>query len=265
MSRFVLPSCIVLALTALVGCSFEGGLVARDEPSGTDGSVSFRLLVSSNFQLDSVSYDVSTELGADVDSGAIALLDDPSAHVPVLTVQSLSSGDYGLTLSAWGRLGDGTSVPCTSVRTGFHISGGSDTFIGDISLSCTANTQVDTGSSKQVDTASNPTTHVVLDTVASTEGNLVETFSYGPRIVQGENVGNTCWFSSIALNIDHTNEAIQYSWTVMPDGTLTLNSSNTSGTYRCSSAGDKTLTITAMLNGESSMKSVTVSCTPCPQ
>jgi hypothetical protein len=254
MSRFVVPSCIVLALTAFVGCSLEGGRVADGDQSALDGSVSFRLLTTSSVQIDSVGYEVDNLLGADSVIGSFTVPADPSLHVPVLGVQSLSPGDYGLTLSAIGTRLDGTSIPCTSIRTAFRVNGGSDTFIGDISLSCIV----------QVDPTTVPTADVPLDTVPATDESVVETFSYGPRTAQGENVGGACWFPAIALNVDHTNAAVHYSWTVMPDGTFTLNSSNTSGSYRCASAGDKTLTITGTLNGQSSMKSFTVSCAPCP-
>ncbi len=255
MTKFVASGCIMWGLVALAGCSAEGGQVGGEERGGRDGSVSFNLLSGSNVQIASISYDVATQAGTDVVNGSIAVPDDQSQHVPVLGIQSLSSGDYALTLSATGKLPDGTSVPCTSPKTGFHVNSGANTFVGDITMTCTITSQVDTSGSATAD--------VSVNTVTNSQGSVIETFTYGPRSVQGKTVAGVCTFSPITIKVQNSNTAIAYSWASTPDGTFTMNTANTSGTYNCASPGDKTLTLTGKLNGETSTKSVTVTCAPC--
>src|SRR5690349_16876197 len=133
----------MLGLMALVGCSADpGGAELGGGERG--GSISFNLLSSSNVQIHGVDYDVSTQPGTEVVNGFIPVPDDQSQHVPMLGIESLASGDYTLTLSAIGKLPDGTSVQCKSPWTAFHVTSGANTPLGDITLTCTISTPVDT-------------------------------------------------------------------------------------------------------------------------
>ena len=243
-----------LAATALFGCSADQSAQPGGVSGGNNGSMSFNLLASSNVTIASIAYDVNTQGGADVTDGSISVPDDQSQHVPVLGVQSLSSGDYTLKLSATGQLPDGTSVPCTSPTTGFHVNSGANTFVGDITMTCTITSQVDTSGSLTAD--------VSVTTITSTQGSVIETFAYGPRSVQGKVVGGACTYAPISLKVQSVNPVV-YSWAATPDGTFTMNASNTLGTYNCASSGSKTLTLTGVLGGVTSTKSVTVTCAPC--
>jgi len=140
----------ILGLIALAGCSADQG---GAEPGGAErgGSISFNLLSSSNVQIHSVDYDVSTQPGTEVVNGFIPLPDDQSQHVPVLGIQSLSSGHYALTLSATGKLPDGTSVQCQSPCRSFDVTSGANTPLGDITLTCTISTQVDPSVTGSID------------------------------------------------------------------------------------------------------------------
>src|SRR6476469_6329835 len=172
---------VLAAASAFVGCSADNSPQPGVGGGAKDGSMSFNLLASSNVQIDTINYDVATQANVDVVNGSIPVPDDQSQHVPVLGIQSLSTGDYALTLSATGKLPDGTSVPCTSPKTGFHVTGGANTFVGDIALTCTITSQVDTSGSATAD--------VSVTTVNNTQGSVIETFTYGPRSVQGKVVG----------------------------------------------------------------------------
>jgi hypothetical protein len=151
-------------------------------------------------------------------------------------------------------------VPCTSPAKTFPVTSGTNTSIGDLPLTCTISSQVDNSGSAMAD--------VSVSTVNTTQNNIVETFTYGPRTVNGKSVGGQCTFpSTIALNVANTNTAIHYSWTSTPDGTFALNTTNTAGTYTCQTPGNKQLTVTGTetVGGQTvtSSKQVTVSCAPC--
>src|SRR4051812_36248064 len=253
--KFHAAAAVLAATAALFGCSADHSPQSGAGGGAKDGAMSFKLLASPNVQIGSISYAVATQTGTAVVNGSIPVPDDQSQHVPVLGVQSLSSGDYTLLLSATGTLPDGTSVPCTSPTTGFHVTSGSNTFVGDIPLTCSITTQSDTSGSATAD--------VTVTTVTTTQGSVIETFAYGPRTVNGKTVGTTCTFPPVAINIANANSAIAYSLGATPDGTFTLNSANTQGTYNCASPGSKTLTVTGTLAGQTSTKSVTVTCAPC--
>jgi hypothetical protein len=150
----------ILGLLAFAGCSGESGGpdLAGQKPNG---AVSFDLLTSSSVELDSIHYDVATQFGTDVVNGSIAVPDDQSQHVPVLGIQSLSVGDYALTLSASGKFPDDTSAPCTSPKMGFHVNAGANTFIGDVTLTCITTTQVDNSAGILIDTSVTTVTQTV--------------------------------------------------------------------------------------------------------
>jgi len=250
---------IVTAAAAFGGCSGESTAL-RGSGDGATGSMSFNLLANGNVQIDSVNYVVHTSpADADVVDGSIPVPSAQSQHVPVLGIQSLSPGDFTLQLSGTGKLPSGGSVQCTSPKTAFHVSTGANTSIGDLLLTCAITSQVDTTGSATVDLS--------VTTVTTTVGNVVETFAYYPRSVDGalNSAGTACVFPPIGLNIKNTNTSIAYSWAATPDGTFTLNSTSTQGTYNCQSNGDKTLTVTGTLNGQTSTKQVVVHCndTPC--
>ncbi len=243
-----------LAAAALVGCSADHS--AQPGSSGAkDGSMSFNLVANGGVTIDNINYDVKTQGGTEVVNGAIPVPDAQSQHVPVLGIQSLSAGPYTLLLSATGKLTDGTSVPCTAPLTGFNVTSGNNTFVGDITLTCSTTSQVDTSGSASAD--------VSVTTVNTTLGSVIETFTFGPRSVQGNSVGGACVFAPIAVKVANTNTAIHYSWAATPDGTFALNTANTQGTYQCASPGQKVLTVTGVLGTETSTKSVTVTCAPC--
>jgi len=249
----------VLAATAFIGCSADHS-TQPGSGDGTTGSMSFNLLANGNVQIDSVNYVVHTSpADTDVVDGSIPVPSDQSQHVPVLGIQSLSPGDFTLQLSATGKLPSGGSVQCTSPKTAFHVNTGANTSIGDLPLTCAITSQVDTSGSATAD--------VTVTTVTTTVGSVIESFAYGPRSVDGalNSAGTACVFPPIALNIKNANASIAYSWAATPDGTFTLNSTNTQGTYNCQSNGDKTLTVTGTLNGQTSTKQVVVHCndTPC--
>jgi hypothetical protein len=254
MAKLVRVGWSLVGLVVLVGCSGSGG-GPESSTQGRGGSVSFNLLTSSNVQIDAIDYDVSTQVGVDVENGSIPVPAAQAQHVPVLGIQSLSAGDFALTLSATGKLPDGSTVPCTSPKMGFHVNSGVNTAIGDVTITCSITTQSDASGSASVD--------VSVTTVTNTVGSVIETFGYGPRSVTGTTVGGVCTFPPIAVKIANTNSAIQYAWSATPDGTFALNSSHTSGTYACATPGDKTLTLTGTLNGQTSTKSVTVTCVSC--
>jgi hypothetical protein len=256
MAKHVGVAIAILGLLAAAGCSGDSAPAGAGRGQ-SDGSLSFKLLSSSNVQIDSISYDVkATPGGADIITGSIPVPSDASQHVPVLGLQSLSPGSFSLTLSATGKLPNGSSVPCTSPTAVFSVTSGTNTFIGDLPLTCSITTQVDTSGSATAD--------VSVTTVTTTQGNVVEQFGYGPRSVDGSLVGGACVFPPIAININNGNPAIAYSWAATPDGTFTLNAAKTAGTYNCASNGDKTLTVTGILNGQTSTKSVTVHCNDVP-
>jgi hypothetical protein len=246
----------IIAAAAFAGCSADHSSGPEVGGGAKDGSMSFNLLASPNVQIDSIGYVVHTSpADADVVDGSIPVPSTQSQHVPVLGIQSLSSGDYTLQLSASGKLPDGTTVPCTSPKTGFHVNTGANSFVGDIAITCTITQQSDTTGSATADAS--------VNVVTNTVGSVLETFTYGPRSVPGTTVGGACTFPPITLKVANSNASIHYSWAATPDGTFTLNSTNTSGTYNCASPGDKTLTLTGTLNGTTSTKNVTVTCQPC--
>jgi len=249
---------LVTALTAsaLFGCSADKSPSLGEK----DSSVSFNLLAG-DVSIAAIDYDLNTQAGADVVNGSIQVPDDDSQHVPLLGIQSLGSGDYLLLLSATGTRPGGVAVSCTSATTAnplgtpFHLNPGEQNhFVGDITLRCTETNQVDTTGSATADVS------VVVDVI--NVGGVVEPFTYGPRNVKGKKQGTACVFTpTVHLKVSGAHTGITYSWAApTPDGTLTMNATNTEGDYQCVTGGTKTLALTGTSGGQSTTKTITVNC-----
>jgi len=238
----------LVAATAFVGCSSDktGG------PSEQSSSVSFDLTTSQGVVITTVNYDLNTSGGADVASGSIPV-PNPDSTIS-LGIESLPApASYSLAFAATGMY-QGQQVPCVSAPQPFSLAAGQDLTLPTINLVCTIEVQnPDTTGSVNADV------NVVVEQI-NVGGNIVETFSYGPRSVNGVGIGGVCTFPPIQLNVFNNNTAISYGWTASPDGNLALNATGTSGTYTCVSGGQKTLTLTATMGTTVQSKSVTVSC-----
>jgi hypothetical protein len=222
----------------------------RGAPGERDADLRFHLLTPDGVRIDSASFDLNTQGGADVAEGAVPVPNDDSAIS--LGIESLTAGDYVLGFAATGTL-RGQPVACVSAPALFHLNPGQHLALPDITLVCTVTQQSDTSSGIDANLV------VVIETVVV--GSVVETFTYGPRAVKGlPNAAGVCEFPPIALKIASKNPSIVYQWSTPGDGTFALNAAQTQGTYTCASGGNKTLTVTGTLSGVSSSKSVTVTC-----
>jgi len=238
----------LVAGTAFVGCSSDK--VAG--PGEESGSVSFDLTTSQGVVITTVSYDLNTQGGADVASGAIPV-PNPDSSIS-LGIDSLPApGSYTLAFSAVGMF-QGQQVPCVGAPTPFSLAPSQVLTLPTINLVCTIESSApDTTGGVRADV------NVVVEQI-NVNNNIVEVFSYGPRSVRGVQQGAECVYPPIQLNVFNNNTAISYSWAAAPDGALALNAANTSGTYTCASGGSKTLTVTATMGTTTASKNVTVTC-----
>jgi methionine-rich copper-binding protein CopC len=236
----------VLATMSLVGCSADKSPEASEKSS----SISFHLKTSGGVQIDAVNYDLTTTpSGADVVNGTLPVPDDQSTNIPLLGISSLGAGTYALDFTATST--DGKYV-CDSGKVAFTLAAGQSLALPTINLQCSTTVQVDT--------TGNVSATVSVTTAQQTVGSVIETFTYGPITANGQEVNNACVFAPITLKVAAKDPTIAYSWGATPDGTFTLNATNTAGTYNCASGGTKTLTLTGVQGGTTSTKQVSVSC-----
>jgi hypothetical protein len=235
---------VVLVAAALVGCAAEPHAAEH-----ADGSVALRLVTIGGVELTEVDYDLARQSGEEVTSGAIPVPDDGTNAS--LAVNGMRSDDYRLSFSATGSF-QGVPVACTSAPTLFHLAPGQHLTLPTITLSCRVTTKVDTTGSASAD--------VSITTSTIEVNGIVEPFSYGPRSVSAKPVGTSCVFPPVAFAVANRDTSIHYAWSVTPDGSFSMNATNTTGTYQCVSGGDKTVTVTATSGGTSSSESVTISC-----
>lgn len=243
----------VLATMSLVGCSSGDKTPAASDSSS---SISFHLKTSNGVEIDAVNYDLTTDTGAEVISSSIPVPGNDSATgVPLLGISALGAGNYVLDLKATSA---DSKYVCDSGKVGFTLSAGQTLTLPTINLQCSTTVEVDNSGSVLAD--------VNITTSQQTVGSVIETFSYGPRSVNGVKNGTTCDFSGahVALNVANADAAIAYSWSASPDGDFTLNAKNTQGTYNCKSGGTKTLTLTGVKGGQTSTKQVSVVCSDAP-
>lgn len=242
-----------LAATAFIGCSADQGPKTGEKTS----SISFGIKTSGGVQIDTVHYDLNVQGGGDVVNGDLPVPDDQATNIPLLGIQSLGAGAYQLEFTANGVDASNKHYICDSGKIGFTLGSNQNLALpGPIILACSTTVQVDTSSSVTAD--------VSVTVSQTTVGSVIETFTYGPRTANGHVSGTQCVFAPITLKIANTNPSIAYSWATGSDGTFTMNASNTQGTYNCASGGDKVLTLTGVLAGTTSTKSITVTCNAAP-
>jgi len=240
----------MIAGAAFLGCSSDQAGQTGDSDKGS--SLSFNLTTSQGVVITSVNYDLNASPGgADVADDSIPV-PNPDSTISV-GINSLPPGAYSLAFSATGMY-NGASVPCVSTPTTFTLAPSQALTLPTQTLTCTITvpTTDNTGSV-------NAGVDVVVEQI-SVNGNNIEVFSYGPRSVTGRtNASNQCVYPPVALKVFNNDPTITYDWSAA-DGTLALNALETQGTYTCTSAGTKALTITATKGGLSNSKTVSVEC-----
>ncbi|HEY8944235.1 MAG TPA: hypothetical protein VIM73_08230, partial [Polyangiaceae bacterium] len=238
----------MLAGFAFVGCSSDQG----SEPGSKDASLSFNLVTTEGVEILTVSYDLNTQATppADVVAGEIPV-PNPDSEV-TLGIQSLAAGSYSLSFAATGMY-NGASVPCVSDPVLFSLASGQNLTLPTITLTCTVNGGV-------VDNTASVAANVQVVVEQIAVNNIVETFTYAPREVNGRSVGGACTYPPIALRVANTNPSISYAWSLGTgtDGSFTGTAVN--GTYQCASGGTKTLTLTATQGSTTFAKSIQVVC-----
>jgi hypothetical protein len=260
LNRFGVAGAFIAAAYA-VGCSSD---TPKSSQNGENtGSITFKLRTTdSKVDLTQVHYDLATNPAL-----APVLSDDIDVPRPESTMslglQRLVYGSYRLRFTAQGTYhgptGDKT-VSCTSEGDPneiFSVSTPSAT-LPVITLTCPA-------VSGQTDARGGVEVGVDVHVVETTQENVVETFSYGPRAVLGYLSGGVCTFPVVNIKIKHDDTAVTYLWSDASDGTFLPNNATVDGTYSCGSGGTKLLTLTATKGATVSTKQFTIVCddTPC--
>ena len=258
LNRFGVAGAFIAAAYA-VGCSSDS---PKSQDGQNTGSVTFQLRTSdSKVDLTSVHYDLATNPAL-----APVLSDDIDVPRPEskmsLGLQRLTYGSYRLRFTAQGTYHSSTgdkTVSCTSAGDPneiFSVSAPSAT-LPVITLTCPAvSGQTDGRGGVEVD--------VDVHVVETTEENVVESFSYGPRSVLGYLDAGVCAFPNVNIKIKHDDPTVTYVWSDASDGTFVPSNTTTDGTYTCGSGGTKVLTLTATKGTTVSTKQFTIVCDDAP-
>jgi len=239
-------------LTAFAGLAFIACSGETSKQTG-DSSVTFKLSTDEGVEITEVTYDLDDQDGNQVKTGVIAVPNDDSVINGF--IGALPADDYSLGVSATGTY-NGAPVSCaTQTPSEFSLAAGQTLALSpNPVLVCTVEQQV----GQEI---GNVTFEVdvevqTIETVVS----ALETFTVAPTTAAVTNSGGTCTWAPIGIDVDDPAAGVTIAWAASPDGTFSLDADNTDGTYNCASPGNKSLTVTATLNGVSASVAVPVIC-----
>lgn len=239
-------------LTAFAGLAFVACSGETSKETG-NSSVSFKLSTDEGVEITEVTYDLDEQDGTQVKTGVIAVPNDDSVINGF--IGALPAADYSLGVSATGTY-NGSPVSCaTQTPSLFSLAAGQTLALSpNPVLVCTVEQQV----GQEI---GNVTFEVSVEVeTIQTVVSALETFTVAPTTAAVTNVGGTCTWAPIGIDVDDPDAGVTIAWDASPDGTFTLDADNTDGTYNCASPGNKTLTVTATFNGVSASVDVPVIC-----
>ena len=241
------------ALTALAGLGLSACSGETTE-SSEGNKVSFALSTPEGVEFSSVTYDLDLQSGTQVKTGSIPVPKDDSVINGFIGALA-APADYSLTFAATGTY-NGDPVTCsTASASTFSLTPGENEVLSpNPVLVCTVTTEIGQSIGNVTFTVD-----VEVEEFQVVVGAL-ETFTVAPTTAAVDNVGGTCDWAPISIDVDDPADGVSITWGATPDGTFTWSTTNIDGTYNCSSPGSKTLRVTATYNSTSAFIDVPVIC-----